>query len=263
MTTSRCVFAAEIPIEANKSCPLHNHTCTELVYYSQGSGQLLQNGARIAYKTGDLSVNAPKVEHSDHPETDGLQFCFGISGCYAEQLSTGIYTDLSHETTQAILQLQRELHASTPRKQARLDILAGWITLNLLDTLNQCEAPSEPKDQSKRAREILDTRYHETISMDDLAGSLHISADHLRHIFKRDIGKSPINYLIQKRIDVACELLTFTDHSIQEIAKQVGLENPYYFSRIFRNRMSSTPSQYRKDVRSGMNHGAMQRHRND
>ncbi|MGE9290587.1 MAG: helix-turn-helix domain-containing protein [Puniceicoccales bacterium] len=49
---------------------------------------------------------------------------------------------------------------------------------------------------------------------------------------------------------MACELLTFTDLPVQEIAARVGLENPYYFSRLFKKRLGKSPSDYRKEKRT-------------
>lgn len=250
MTSIRCVFAAEIPIVRNQNCPLHSHTCTELVYYKQGQGRLLQCDQQWPYQTGDLSINQPGQDHADHPDADGIQFCIGVSGCDADQLPSGLFPQLPEPIAQSILQLQEEMSRNGPRKQAHLDILAGWISLQLLRELKTFEPEPPQKPQAQAARELIDTRYSESISMDDLASRLHISSDHLRHIFKRDIGESPINYLIRKRLDVACELLTFSNCSVQEIAQQVGLENPYYFSRLFKKRQGITPTAYRRQTRS-------------
>ncbi len=54
-----------------------------------------------------------------------------------------------------------------------------------------------------------------------------------------------MRYLIRKRLESACDLLRLNQETTRRIAARVGIENPYYFSRLFRNRFGLTPTQYR------------------
>jgi AraC-like DNA-binding protein len=87
---------------------------------------------------------------------------------------------------------------------------------------------------------------HEPLGLDDLAKSARYSASYYSLLFKKKTGYAPIEYFIHLKIQRACQYLDLTDLYIQEIARKVGYEDPYYFSRIFKNVMGSSPSEYRK-----------------
>ena len=133
--------------------------------------------------------------------------------------------------------------------QERLDILAGWLVLELHRIFGAVSEKSIPKDHAIALKKMIDARYDENFDLQELAGSLYISPDYLRHIFKQRIGESPLSYLIRKRLDSACELLNITDLPIGDIEHRVGLDNAYYFSRIFHKRIGQSPSEYRQSAR--------------
>lgn len=60
------------------------------------------------------------------------------------------------------------------------------------------------------------------------------------------MGISLINYLIKKRIEVAKDLLSNTDHPVHLISDKVGYGNYSYFTRIFKKETNYTPMDYRK-----------------
>ena len=68
-------------------------------------------------------------------------------------------------------------------------------------------------------------------------------------MFKRNIGLSPQVYLLNYRIDRACELLRTTDKSVSEVAYSVGFQDYSNFSRQFKARCLKSPTAYRKNVR--------------
>jgi YesN/AraC family two-component response regulator len=57
---------------------------------------------------------------------------------------------------------------------------------------------------------------------------------------------SPIDYFIKLKIHYACQLLSQSDMKIKEIADKTGYDDPYYFSRLFKQVMGKSPKEYRK-----------------
>lgn len=74
-----------------------------------------------------------------------------------------------------------------------------------------------------------------------------ISQSHFCRIFKEITGQSPQQYIINVRIDRAKELLTFTEHSVAQIAEATGFEDQNYFARVFKKKVGMTPSDYRRE----------------
>lgn len=84
------------------------------------------------------------------------------------------------------------------------------------------------------------------VSFAELAEELGVSYSWFRKRFRRYTGLSPAQYHIQLRINKAKELLTSTTLPVQEIAEVTGFTSPYYFSRIFKAKVGTTPTAWRR-----------------
>ncbi|WP_317929939.1 helix-turn-helix transcriptional regulator [Halioxenophilus sp. WMMB6] len=67
----------------------------------------------------------------------------------------------------------------------------------------------------------------------------------LSHIFKEYLGVSPIIWRNEIRLEKACQLLTYSQYNIGQIAAMVGYEDQLYFAKVFKKRLGFTPSAYR------------------
>lgn len=93
------------------------------------------------------------------------------------------------------------------------------------------------------------TRYiekhlHETISVEALAGLIHLHPNYFIQQFKSALGLTPIQYVNKQRVDRVKMLLMTTEKTISEIADGMGLEL-YYLSRLFKKHTGFTPTEYR------------------
>jgi len=94
-------------------------------------------------------------------------------------------------------------------------------------------------------REYIDSHYAEDITRDTLSDILFLNPDYASKLFKKEMGVSVGNYLIQKRISVAQNLLDTTDLSVNAISDNVGYGNYSYFIRLFKKMTNMTPIEYR------------------
>lgn len=83
------------------------------------------------------------------------------------------------------------------------------------------------------------------ITLQEVAQVCSVSVYYFSHLFKREVGKSFIEYLNALRIRKALYYLEHTDFTVQEIAERVGFEDANYFSRLFKKYVSMSPSKYR------------------
>jgi AraC-like DNA-binding protein len=86
---------------------------------------------------------------------------------------------------------------------------------------------------------------NEKLTLGAIASEKGLSPSQFSLVFRRKTGRSPMDYLIHLRIQKACQYLDNTDLRIKEIASKVGYDDPYYFSRVFRNVMGTSPGKYR------------------
>jgi len=111
----------------------------------------------------------------------------------------------------------------------------------------ECSREQVIPEQMLRIRQILDFKYREKISLSDLAEEVPCSEPYLCAKFKKTFGISPTDYLLQRRMNIAGHLLRTTDLRINEISRNVGYDDIYYFSRSFKKRIGSSPSAFRKN----------------
>nr|WP_197718641.1 AraC family transcriptional regulator [Pedobacter schmidteae] len=83
------------------------------------------------------------------------------------------------------------------------------------------------------------------LSLQDLSVHANVSVSHFVFLFKKKTGFSPIEYFNHLKVQKACQYLQFTTMRVKEIAYQLGMEDPYYFSRLFTKVMSMSPKEYR------------------
>ncbi|TKK64540.1 helix-turn-helix domain-containing protein [Ilyomonas limi] len=88
------------------------------------------------------------------------------------------------------------------------------------------------------------------LSLQDLADKSSLSVSHFSTVFKRETGYSPIDYFNHLKVQQACQYLLFTNMSIKEISFSLGIEDQYYFSRMFAKLMNASPKEYRNRNKS-------------
>jgi len=86
---------------------------------------------------------------------------------------------------------------------------------------------------------------NDNITLNDLSSHYNYSPSRFSSLFKQKTGYAPIDYFIQMKMQKACQQLDFTDHSIKEIALNMGFDDPYYFSRRFSKVIGMSPTKYR------------------
>lgn len=86
--------------------------------------------------------------------------------------------------------------------------------------------------------------YSEHISVEELSSLIGVSRTECFRCFKSVVGESPIEYLIEYRLRVACSLLKENQYTVNQIALMCGFENPSYFGKIFKERFGISPKKY-------------------
>ncbi|MGH2644749.1 MAG: AraC family transcriptional regulator, partial [Chitinophagaceae bacterium] len=83
------------------------------------------------------------------------------------------------------------------------------------------------------------------LNLFEICRMMNLSVSHLSSLFKEKMHDSPYNYYIFLKIQRACYLLWNTQLNIKTIAAQLGYDDPYHFSRTFKNIMGLSPKQFR------------------
>lgn len=96
--------------------------------------------------------------------------------------------------------------------------------------------------------EYINTHLEDNIQITDLADMINLTVNHFSHVFKSTFGISPKKYILQKKLDFAQTLLSKSYYNINEISHKLGFDNETYFSRLFKEKIGFSPSDYKKQL---------------
>lgn len=128
------------------------------------------------------------------------------------------------------------------------EALGKWLSDNCLKM--QCQVLCERQDTTKsfvtRAMEYVKEHYaDQDLSIETICGHLNVSAAYFSTVFKKETGKTFINYLTDYRMEIAVELLMTQNEKTYIIAEKVGYSDPNYFSYVFKKQFGMSPSKYK------------------
>jgi len=92
----------------------------------------------------------------------------------------------------------------------------------------------------------IDTHYNEDISLNELSNIVKLSSTHINRLFQSELKISPMQYLIQVRLEQAKKLLLSSEFTITKIASKCGFNSSAYFSKMFKKYYNATPKEFVK-----------------
>ncbi len=138
-----------------------------------------------------------------------------------------------------------------PREQQAMLMLPSWGPLIVLELiLNNAEQELlRPRPINAVVAELLEElhrRVNQPTSLQQLSQWSGFSAHHLNRQFHRELGTTPLRYLMRLRLERAAALLSDGRLTVAAVAGQFGFDDPKYFSRAFRRHFGLSPADYRQ-----------------
>lgn len=237
-----------------------------LVYCTAGRGQLRADGRDWTVEPGSLLVLPPGVAHAyaaddEDPWTiwwahlagpalpDLLgHLCLHDAALRERRvLPVGLHAAAVSDF-RALLAVQQTGFVTEPYVFAAAQLRA-LVTFFALNVPRVGETRSEALDV-ERVTAFLRANLHRPVELAELAAATSgLSLFHFARRFRDATGMSPIQYFIHLRMEQACRLLDSSDAPVHRIARQLGYDDPYYFSRLFRKVIGVAPSDYRRLAR--------------
>lgn len=146
---------------------------------------------------------------------------------------------------------QAIFHSTKCEKSMNLKSLSAFY--DLLSTLIEETSVNSLSNNSnnhqetyvQHAIEFIDTNYSRKISIVEIAAYVGINRKYLCQLFSNILNVSPQNYLINFRLQKACDLLTSSNLSINEISNSIGYIDQFLFSKVFKKYKGMSPKNYR------------------
>ncbi len=135
-----------------------------------------------------------------------------------------------------------------PALASLLEILAACVEPQLAGAVSH----GEHVPILKQILQLIDERLHDPPTIAELAARLCMSEGHLRRLYYRATGAGLGQHILFRRLHRAGQLLHSTDMSITGIGNATGFNSVYAFSRAFKRYTQRTPTDFRKDIRAGL-----------
>lgn len=107
-------------------------------------------------------------------------------------------------------------------------------------------AEHEGFDVIESVAQYMNRNLDKTLTLNDIANQSGYSPSYLSTLFKQQTGYAPLMYFNVMKIQQACQLIDKGEMQINQVSKAVGIDDPYYFSRLFSKIVGVSPAAYRK-----------------
>ena len=264
---ARLLYVSTSKYEGDWQSILHSHPFSELFYVINGQGAFLAEGSEFPVKQNDMVIINPHVQHTEKSlpgaplnyivlGIEGLSFSFGRlatarAGVSSQPTPDTVYKhNMSKTNVYSYLNIMlEEITEQQEDYEAVRQNLLEVLLICILRSGSLSVVPDNSRLLNRECTQIknyLDANYSEDITLDTLSALTHMNKYYLAHTFTKYMGLSPINYLLQKRIQEGKSLLESTSYSIAQISDLLGFSSQSYFSQAFRKATGMTPMQYRK-----------------
>ncbi len=251
----------------------HDHDFTELAYVLSGKGKYIIDGKEYSVEAGDLVICNPGVKHTHlvvNPKEPTIEFISGFTDFHFKNMAPNsielrdgsciihMSSELRQEISMHCYAMIAERESNQPGRYFMFKTHLMQMLLLVIREISEIEKTDqtgcnfESYNKSYAVNRIinyLNENYEHKISLEQIAHNIYLSPVYISKIFKEETGESPINYLIKIRLEKAKDILQSKNSgSIKNIANQVGYEDVYHFSKLFKKYYGVSPLYYRKNV---------------
>ena len=220
---------------------VHSHSIAEMLYILDGEGQIVIGSGRRQISSDEFVIIPPHLMHTEISSSQRpLEYiCLGVANMSAvsdlDDFDPIVDLGTSRETVLSLIRgIYREMQRRLPEYEIMIIDVGGGdertMRSNIADVKN-----------------YMDEHYAEDIRLDQLASIAALSKFHLIREFKAEVGSSPMDYLLGRRITESKNLLAGTELSVSDIAEAVGFSSGSYFSQRFKLTVGMTPLAFRQN----------------
>ena len=261
------VFYVDEVYTRNHAHMLHKHKdVLELLYIASGEGRYVVGERSYAVRQGDLVICNANTVHGEAPFQEHLMqtYCIALSNVKLNNLSLGCLLDARDRpiiscmdnaaTIESAMINIYDLYSSDKSNIAIcryfaigvLMIVQKMIVAHINEEKNKIRSERKNEALIRAITDYLNHHYTEQLSLKIISKALHISETYLSHLYKRETGLSPIQYVIHCRIGEAQSLLMETNMPIYEIEERLGFGSSCHLTAMFKKYVGISPREYRK-----------------
>ncbi|MBP3359981.1 MAG: AraC family transcriptional regulator [Clostridia bacterium] len=225
----------------------HNHSCSEIVFYGNGSNGLTKIGDNeYSFHAGDMALISSGTVHSETHYSDSDVIFIGFEN--NNMLHDGIYQNvwfIKPILDTIIKEAKNQKYGYNEIISLKLHEIFIYIDrlirtdIHGVKNLNFC-------------KRYIEENYMHKIKLEELSAMSGYSYDYFRHLFTNTFSISPKQYIIDTRIKNAVKLLADSDTDCTSIAYMCGFSDGSQMTKLIKNKFNMTPLQIRKNRLPGV-----------
>lgn len=262
--------------ELKRDAPLspHWHDTYELGYFRSGHGFIVLGDQEHPYQTGQVYIINDLEPHMGYSESETTSIFVVhfhprlVNDSWLGQVRTethlpflpdlntdGPLLPLEDSTSEILREILGTIRSEAAGHGSAWEVVVGGLILQGVGHLarrlmSKTSLPDQKRREAlQRIRPILhliERRFSETLTLDDMANAAHVSRSHCCALFQTALNTSPIAYRNSRRITEARRLLQHTDKTVRTIAYEVGFSSVQEFNRLFLRETGMTPTACRR-----------------
>lgn len=246
----------------------HSHSWYELHYVNSGQAYTILDGKELIVNPGYYYIIPPDTEHKHNQSVlnkghKGFALRWQLipfsqnnidkKNIHLKELEQG-FSDKKIREGQRLIEsisylIKRSLDFNSSKLEILTNLAAFLFSLSInKDVYSWNQVSDLACSLSYQAKLFLEDNYHKQLKMDEVAETLGVSYPYLARVFKKDMKQTMVSYLQTIRIQEIKKLLGNKKMTLKEIAEQVGFDNQYYLSKVFKDYIGISPSQYRNQI---------------
>jgi len=228
-----------------------------LVYCHEGKGQVKIKKTNYKIEAGDFFTIPMKTAHTYEADEENPWTIYWVHfkgttssqivSCIEKQIGLKGFIQYNEKSIELFNEIYNQLERGYGTDTLMYANMCLWHFLTtFLFNDRYSLGKLANKDATDIAIDFLSHNISKVLALDDIAGEVNLSPSHFSHLFKKKTGFSPIEYFNHLKVQKACQYLLFTKLRVKEISQQLGIEDQYYFSRLFTKIMGIAPNDYRE-----------------
>lgn len=219
------------------------------------------NGVRLELQTGDLLVvrGADEFEFGHNSRRPHVSLAVSLAVEHGGVINQLLHRDFKRryplKNPQGYVKEFEKVLSAFGQEDAFRDLAIAGAIMQWLAYLLQTLRPPVA-NISLEARSVVDrvlaaeawamARLKDEITIGAWSGAVGLNADYFGRIFKRETGRRPMEWLNERRLQMASQLLGNTRKSVADVAEACGYACAFYFSRMFKKHVGVAPQNYRQ-----------------
>lgn len=237
-------------VQGNRTFYVHKYYTWHFIL--SGKGTLEIYGKTFPLQSGQMFFIPPHTEMRYYPdEREPWEYVwFALTGAQAEKYGRILGTSEGNPLPPSV-PFPKIVHTLRQMIDALKEGGGYFSALSAFYQLMEICTSSAPHTTEREIRQLIDQNFTSpSFSIEGLCAEIPISHTHLLRIFKTAYGITPKKYMLQKRMELACELLSATALSVKSVAHSCGFADELHFMKTFKKFFGISATDYRKEKKS-------------